>query len=167
MDTGNRGNGVSLLNPSSEEPDPFVSPPKIDNRIFCFDEDQTDPSIDKKNGNICLDIYKKPDLRFHLTGPGSNQWEFVGIQLSGDNQDWPGKLPLGTYSDFQFGSDAALQAGKPHVNINGAQMHVPNNNCHAFKVYYRVLLRRPAQQDNVPDDYYYLHPMMDNRGSNN
>jgi hypothetical protein len=140
--------------------------PEFDSRIFCLGED---PTINPKNGNICLDINKKPDLRFNLKGPGANAWQFVEIQLSGDGESWPGELPLGAYSDFEFGSDAALQTGKPHAQIAGVnggkgnQMKVRNNNCHEFEVYYRILLKQPG----ATDVYYYLHPMMDNRGSNN
>lgn len=134
--------------------------PEFDNRIFCAEEN---PASNPRNGNICLDVGQKPVLKFHLTGPGSNAWQFVELQLSGDNQNWPGELPLGAYSDFEFASDAALQTGKPHVTINGAQMEVRNNNCHEFKVWYRILMRKPG----TTDFFYYLHPIMDNRGSNN
>jgi len=113
-------------------------------------------------GNVCLDIGKRPDLKFHLKGPGANDWEFVDFQLSGNGNDWPGTLPLGVYSDFQFDSDNGLQTGRPYVTINGNNMSVQNNNCHEFDVYYRITLKK----DGVPPIWYRIHPLIQNRGTN-
>ena len=137
--------------------------PKFNNKIPC-----SLGQGPQGDGDICLDINKKPDLKFNITGPNNPKWKFVEIQLSGDGENWPGELPLGAYSDFEFGSDAALQVGKPYARISGPDdkpgnlMQVRNNNCHQFQVYYRILLK-----NTVTNEYYYLHPIMDNRGSNN
>jgi len=132
--------------------------PYFDNKIDC-----ASGPVHPNAGSICLDINVKPDMKFLLTGPGASDWDFVEFQLSGNGLDWPGTLPLGVYSDFQFDSDAALQTGKPYVKISSATMHVQNNNCHEFLVEYRIVLKN----DDEPPLFVRLHPVMDNRGTNN
>lgn len=115
---------------------------------------------DAKAGDICMSINEKPDIKFTKTGDDKDKWEFVDFQLSGNGEDWPGDLPIGVYSDFEFGSDVALQTGRPHKNVNGYFMHVQNNNCHEFTVHYRVTLQNSATGEVVR-----LHPIMDNTGT--
>ena len=137
--------------------DGMTNLPIFDNNINCGSGPQhVDP------GSICLDVNVKPDMKFKLTGAGSSDWEFVEFQLSGDGVNWPGTLPLGAYSDFQFDSDAGLQTGKPAVKIVGTLMKVQNNNCHEFLVNYRIVLKN----NDTPPLFVRLHPVMDNRGTN-
>jgi hypothetical protein len=131
--------------------------PYFDNKIDCG----SGPAYPGA-GSICLDVNVKPDMKFMLTGPGASDWEFVEFQLSGDGVNWPGTLPPGVYSDFQFDSDTGLQTGKPNVKKVGATMHVQNNNCHEFLVNYRIVLKN----EDVPPLFVRLHPVMDNRGTN-
>lgn len=131
--------------------------PYFDNKIDC-----SSAPIHPDKGSICLDVNAKPDMRFFLTGPDHTDWEFVEFQLSGDGVNWPGTLPHGVYSDFQFDSDAGLQTGKPFVKMAGFTMHVQNNNCHEFLVNYRIVLKNK----DVPPIFVRLHPVMDNRGTN-
>lgn len=156
--------GDSCLSPGSAAKqinvkiDSVTNLPYFDNKIDC-----ASGTVHPDPGSICLDVNVKPDMRFMLTGKGASDWEFVEFQLSGDGVDWPGTLPAGVYSDFQFDSDAALLTGKPYVKIVGATMHVQNNNCHEFQVKYRITLKN----DDDPPLFVRLHPVMDNRGTNN
>jgi hypothetical protein len=113
-----------------------------------------------KDGDICMSINEKPDIKFTKTGDDKDKWEFVEFQLSGNGVDWPGVLPAGVYSDFEFGSDTALQTGRPYWTVNGHYMHVQNNNCHEFTVHYRLILK-----NGTTDEVVVLHPVMDNTGT--
>jgi hypothetical protein len=113
-----------------------------------------------KAGDICMSINEKPDIKFTKTGEDKDQWEFIDFQLSGNGEDWPGDLPIGVYSDFEFGSDVSLQTGRPYKKVNGDFMHVQNNNCHEFTVHYRLTL-----QNSTTSEVVRLHPVMDNTGS--
>ncbi len=118
-------------------------------------------SADAKDGDICISVNEKPDIRFIKQGADKAKWEFIDFQLSDDGVSWPGVLPAGAYSDFQFGSDTALNTGRPFYKINGNSMLVQNNNCHEFKVNYRVTLKKTATGKVIR-----LHPVMDNKGTN-
>jgi len=113
-----------------------------------------------KDGDICMSINEKPDIKFILKGADKGDWEFIDFQLSADGITWPGTLPVGAYSDFEFGSDAALNTGKPYFSLSGPSMHVQNNNCHEFTVYYRVTLKETSSGKVVR-----LHPVMKNTGT--
>ena len=114
------------------------------------------------NGDVCMNINEKSDLRFLLKANASQDWKIIGFQLSDDGISWPGTLPLGAYSDFQFDSDTGLLTGTPYVEINpnGNQMTVQNNNCHEFEVHYRVSLENKNNGEIVR-----LHPVIKNRGT--
>lgn len=117
----------------------------------------------KDPGDICMSINEKPDIKFTKKGADKDKWEFVDIQLSAEKDKWPwvGALPIGVYSDFEFGSDTALQTGKPYWSKQGDySMHVQNNNCHEFTVYYRLTLK-----NSDTDKIVRLHPVMDNTGT--
>jgi hypothetical protein len=131
--------------------------PEFDNGIKCASDSGSPPK-----GNICSEMNEKPDIRFFLKEGAEDVWEFVGMQLGQDGTNWPGNLPLGAYSDFDFDSDVALLTGWPHVTKAGNNMHVQNNNCHEFTVHYRVILRNKEN----PLDIFRLHPVVDNRGHN-
>ncbi len=113
------------------------------------------------DGDICISINEKPDVRFVKKGTDMAKWEFIDFQLSSDNVNWPGVLPAGAYSDFQFGSDPGLITGRPVYRLQGNSMLVQNNNCHEFKVYYRVVLKHVNTNKVVR-----LDPAMDNKGTN-
>jgi len=117
-------------------------------------------SADPKDGDICIDINEKPDIRFVKKGHDKGKWEFIDFQLSSNKVIWPGVLPAGAYSDFQFGSDLGLITGRPVYRIQGESMLVQNNNCHEFTVYYRVVLKHVNTNKVVR-----LHPVMDNKGT--
>jgi hypothetical protein len=112
-------------------------------------------------GAICNSINEKPDVRFIKKGTDKAKWEFIDFQLSSDDVNWPGVLPAGVYSDFQFGSDPRLMTGRPEYKLAGNSMLVQNNNCHEFTVYYRVVLRHVTSNKVVR-----LHPVFDNKGTN-
>ena len=153
----------SCLTPGSAAKKINVKIDAVTQLPYFFDKiDCVSPPVHPGMGSVCLDVNVKPDLKFMLTGAGAADWEFVEFQLSGDGVNWPGTLPPGAYSDFQFDSDAGLQIGKPFVKIVGATMKVQNNNCHEFLVYYRIVLKNNA----VPPLFIRLHPVMDNRGEN-
>lgn len=114
-----------------------------------------------KPGDICNGLNIKPDIRFILTGGNASTWEFVDFRLSEDGENWPGNLPLGVASDFQFASTADLKAGRPEWTVTGNTMHIENNNCFEFTVYYRLLLENPATGERRLVD-----PIIDNTGNN-
>lgn len=147
----------------SASPAPTIVKVKVDGGLPEF-EDEAVCAVDPlpgspSPGRVCVDINKRPDLRFVLNGPDATKWKFRGIQLSADGVSWGGALPLGAYSDFDFASDAALLAGTPHATITGNTMHVKNNNCHEFTVHYRVIL------ENDKGEVIRLHPIIVNRGT--
>jgi len=113
-----------------------------------------------KDGDICMAINEKPDVRFIKQGADKSDWEFVDFQLSSDGESWPGNLPVGAYSDFEFGSDDALLTGRPYFSISGNSMLVQNNNCHEFTVHYRITLKNTTTNEVIR-----LHPVMDNTGT--
>jgi hypothetical protein len=111
-------------------------------------------------GDICNGLNERPDIKFILTGPDARSWQFVDFQLSGNGLDWPGELPKGAYSDFEFGTDEALNEGRPFWSVTRNSMHVQNNNCHQFTVHYKLILENPETGERRIVD-----PIMDNTGS--
>lgn len=115
----------------------------------------------KGKGSVCNGLNQKPDFKFKLEDASDEDWKFVRLELSGDGTNWPGTLPPGAYSDFLFDSDDGLLTGRPSVDViaDGAQMKVQNNNCHAFTVYYRVVMKNGAGK------FVRLHPVIENGGT--
>lgn len=115
-----------------------------------------------KKGDICSIKNERPVIKFKFDGDNTTGWEFVRIELSGDNTSWPGQLPAGAFSDFEFDTDAGLKAGTPYVKLRwgGRTMEVRNNNCHEFEVHYRLILKNPAGVEKE------LHPVIENKGTN-
>jgi hypothetical protein len=113
------------------------------------------------DGYFCVDINKQSNMRFHLTNTAATNWKFIGFQLSEGGTEWPGQLPVGVYSDFEFGTENAINNGTPYVKINAAgnMMTVDNNNCHDFTVHYRLIF------ENAAGDFFRLHPVARNRGT--
>jgi len=114
-----------------------------------------------EKGNVCNSLNVKPDFKFRLTGPDAEKWKFVRIELGENANAWPGTLPIGVYSDFEFDSDEGLLTGRPTVNLiaDDRQMKVQNNNCHNFTVHYRLVLI------NSDGEYIRLHPVIENEGT--
>jgi len=112
-------------------------------------------------GDICVEKKGKPLLEFQLDGRNAKGWELVRFELGQNDSNWPGDLPDGAISDFEFDTDAGLRAGHPYVKLNGKKdkMQVKNNNCHKFVVHYRVVLK---DRDGVEQT---LHPILDNKGT--
>lgn len=149
LSPGNKAFHVDIVLDDNDEP-------AFDTTFQCANP--TNPQSGK--GDVCIGINDRPDLQFKLLGGANTGWKFVELELSGDGESWPGVLPPGAYSDFEFGSDAALLTGKPHVSINGATMHVQNNNCHEFTVHYRVVL-----ENKETGAIFRMHPILVNRGT--
>ncbi len=114
-----------------------------------------------RKGDICSTKREKPVLKFMLEGQRARDWELVRLELGQNDSSWPGNLPAGAFSDFEFDTDAGLKAGHPYVVLNPKknEMKVKNNNCHAFEVHYRVVLKDPAGNEQT------LHPIIDNKGT--
>ena len=115
-----------------------------------------------KKGDICSAKNEKPVLKFKLEGSNARDWELVRLELSENGTSWPGNLPAGAVSDFEFDSTAGLNAGTPFVKLSWSKktMEVKNNNCHDFEVHYQVVLKDPA------GDEQKLHPVIENKGTN-
>ncbi len=126
-----------------------------------FENDFCPGKAVKNKGDVCNALNKKPDFKFKLKGPDKDKWEFVRIELGENATTWPGTLPIGAYSDFEFDSDVGLLSGRPAITLNGnaSQMSVRNNNCHNFTVHYRLVLI------NSDGEYIRLHPVIENEGT--
>ena len=115
-----------------------------------------------KKGDICSAKNEKPILKFKLDGSNARDWELVRIELGENDASWPGNLPAGAFSDFEFDTDAGLKAGTPYVKLSWSKktMEVRNNNCHDFEVNYRIVLKDPDGAEQK------LHPVIENKGTN-
>lgn len=115
-------------------------------------------------GDLCNALGERPEMVFKLQGQGANQWRFVRMELSVDGNDWINPaLPEGAYVDLGFSdnpNDPDRVRGWPPVRLNGSgnQMTVRNDNCHAFDIHYRLLLRHRDGSER------HLHPRLKNGG---
>lgn len=115
-------------------------------------------------GDLCNAVGDRPRMVFMLQGAGANEWRFVRMELSADGSNWNNPLlPAGAYSDLGFSgnpSDPDRVRGWPPASINGAgnQMTVRNDNCNAFDIHYRLVLRHESGLEE------YLHPRLENKG---
>jgi len=98
---------------------------------------------------------------FQLEGDNIKDWKLVRMELGENDSNWPGNLPAGAFSDFEFDTDKGLKAGHPFVKLNRkkTRMQVKNNNCHEFVVHYRLVLEDPQGNEQM------LHPIIDNKGT--
>ena len=163
--------GVAMAQPSCLTPGGGVTPINVEvdasnaiaiaSKKLCLGQ----VAANHSNGYFCVELNTQSKLKFHLThDPAATKaFKFIGFQLSVDGVQWPSTLPLGAYSDFEFGTQKALANAKPYAKINGAgnMMDIQNKNCHFYRVYYRLIL-----QDTASDDVVYVHPAIDNRGTN-
>jgi len=126
-----------------------------------FDDHVCPSAASPKAGDICVADKVRAILKFRFARNSADDWEFVRIELGEDDTNWPGTLPAGVYSDFEFDTDAGLAAGHPYVDLsrNKRVMEIRNNNCHQFGVHYRVILKDPEGNEHP------LHPIMDNKGT--
>lgn len=115
-------------------------------------------------GDLCNEIGDRPRIVFKLQGNGASQWFLVRMELSADGNDWTDPvLPDGAYEDLGFSNnpvDPDRVRGWPPVRLNGSgrQMTVRNDNCHAFDIHYRLLLRHRN------GDEVHVHPRLRNGG---
>jgi hypothetical protein len=115
-------------------------------------------------GDLCNGVGDRPRMVFMLQGAGASEWRFVRMELSVDGSSWTNPaLPAGVYSDLGFSSNPAdpnRVRGWPPTSINGAgnQMTVRNDNCNAFDIHYRLVLRHESGREE------YLHPRLENKG---
>ena len=132
-----------------------------ENQQAYFHDHACSPTPTRANGDICVEKNGKPLLVFRLEGRNAKGWELVRFELGQNDSSWPGDLPDGAFSDFEFDTDAGLRAGHPYVKLNSKKnkMEVKNNNCHKFIVHYRVVLKNMDGQEQT------LHPILDNKGT--
>ena len=163
--------GVLLLAGSPAEAQDCTSPPRNAQNVAVEVVDDTPSFINRfctgpgsRNGDLCNAAGARPEMVFRLQGAGAATWAFVRMELSADGSNWSSpNLPAGAYDDLGFSSDPSdpdRVRGWPPVSLsgNGRQMTVQNDNCHAFEVHYRLLLRSDDGRE------VYLHPRLENGG---